>query len=165
MKLKIPFFKQDTGYTCGPVSLQMAMDFLGKFKGELPLARELHTSEKDGTHHKNMIETSVKEGFYCYANNDSSLEEVERFLKEKLPVIVHFTEPSEDAGHYSVVAGIEKGNVILNDPWNGRNFKISKKEFMERWHGKEGKKIDKKWILVLSKEDFCLGKQYLPKQS
>jgi len=29
MKLNIPFYKQDTEYTCGPVSLQMAFCFGG----------------------------------------------------------------------------------------------------------------------------------------
>jgi len=163
MKLKVPFYKQDSDYTCGPTSLQMVFQFLGKFKSEATLAKEAQTDAEDGTTHAGMIDAARKGGFYCYANNESSVEEIKSFLKNGLPAIVHFNEPSSDTGHYSVIVGAEKGNFILNDPWNGRNFKIDENDFLKRWYGAEHKNIHKKWIMVLSKDDFNLGKQYLPK--
>ncbi|MEK9182294.1 MAG: peptidase C39 family protein [Patescibacteria group bacterium] len=162
MKLKIPFYKQDTDHTCGPASLQMALSFLGDFKSEKKLSEEAHTNHDVGTKHNAMIETARKEGFYCYVNNDSSLNEISNFLAEGLPVIIHFAEPQAEEEHYAVVVGFEKGEIILNDPWNGKNFKMGKKDFLSRWHGAQGNHQYIKWAMVISDEDFKLGKQYSP---
>lgn len=162
MKLKIPFYQQDTDHTCGPVALQMALSFLGDFKSEKSLSKEAHTNHDVGTKHNAMIETARKEGFYCYVNNNSSLNEIKRFIISDLPAIIHFAEPQADEEHYAVVVGFEKREIILNDPWNGKNFKMKKKEFMSRWRGSQGNHQYKKWIMVISKNDFELGKQYFP---
>ena len=107
MKLKIPFYKQDTDHTCGPASLQMVLSFLGDFKSEKKLSEEAHTNHDAGTRHDAMIETARKEGFYCYVNNDSSWDEVNNFISEGLPVIIHFVEPQSGENHYAVVVGLE----------------------------------------------------------
>ena len=60
MKLKIPFYKQDTDHACGPVSLQMVLSFLGDFKSEKSLVKEAHTNHDVGTKHEAMIETARK---------------------------------------------------------------------------------------------------------
>ena len=162
MKLKIPFYQQDTDHTCGPVSLQMVLSFLGDFKSEKSLSEEAHTNHDVGTKHNAMIETARKEGFYCYVNNDSSWEGIENFLAEGLPVIIHFAEPQAEEEHYAVVVGLLKGEIILNDPYNGKNFKMKKKEFLSRWHGIQGNNKYDRWIMVISKSDFGMGKQYFP---
>lgn len=162
MKLKIPFYKQDTDHTCGPTSLQMVLSFLGDFKSEKSLSEEAHTNHDVGTKHNAMIETARKEGFYCYVNNDSSWDEIKKFITKGLPSIIHFAEPQSEEEHYAVVVGFEKNKIILNDPWNGKNFKMKKKEFLARWSGSQGNHKYKKWIMVISKNDFELGKQYFP---
>ena len=149
-------------HTCGPASLQMVLSFLGDFKSEKSLVKEAHTNHDVGTKHEAMIETARKEGFYCYVNNDSSWDEVNNFLTEGLPAIIHFSEPQSEDNHYAVVVGLEKGEIILNDPWNGKNFKMEKEKFLSRWHGSQGNHQYKKWIMIISKNDFGLGKQYFP---
>jgi|SRR3989344_1751499 len=162
MKLNIPFYKQDTEYTCGPTSLQMAFSFLGKFKSEHTLAREAKTN-KDGTTHEGMIETALREKFYCYVNEGSSIEEIKYFIHLGFPVIIDYTEPSGEDGHYAVVSGYQDGYVVLNDPWNGKNFKISEKEFISRWHDcHPTHHMCVRWMMVLSKTEFSMGKQYVP---
>ena len=158
MKLKIPFYKQDTDHTCGPASLQMVLSFLGDFKSEKSLSEEAHTNHGVGTKHNAMIETARKEGFYCYVNNDSSWKEINNFIADGLPAIIHFAEPKAEEEHYAVVIGLEKGEIILNDPWNGKNFKIKKKEFLSRWHGSRGNHQYIKLIMVISDKDFELCK-------
>lgn len=162
MKLKIPFYKQDTEYTCGPVSLQMAFSFLGKFKSERALAGEAKTN-KNGTTHQGMIETALKEKFFCYVNEGSSVEEIKHFIRLGFPVIVDYIEPSGNDGHYAVVSGYHHGNIVLNDPWNGKDFKLSEKEFLVRWHDCHLRNhVCTHWIMVLSKTNFSLGRQYIP---
>lgn len=163
MKIDIPFYKQDTAYTCGPVALQMAAAFLGKHASERNLARIAHTVAKKGTAHAGMIAAARAEGLYCYVNEGSSLEEITQFLRLGIPVIVDYTEPSGEEGHYAVVAGRNHGELLLNDPWNGKDFKISEKEFLARWHDKHPSGFScERWMMALSREAFSTGKQYVP---
>lgn len=162
MRINIPFYKQDTAYTCGPAALQMAFSLLGKFKSEKALAQEAGTN-KNGTTHQGMIDTALGEKFYCYVNEGSSLEEVKYFIHCGLPVIVDYTEPSGEEGHYAVVSGYQDGRIILNDPWNGKDFKLAEKEFITRWHDcHPHNHVCKRWMLVLARKPFDLGKQYIP---
>lgn len=138
----------------------MAMAFLGRRKGERRLAREAHTDASRGTRHQGMIETACAEGFHCYVNSDSTVEEVKHFLSLGLPVVVDFTEPSGGEGHYSVVSGYKNGRLSLSDPWNGRNTKLSVRDFERRWH--DSLTRSRGWMMALSVKDFGLGKQYHP---
>ena len=160
MKLKIPFLKQHTEYSCGPASLEMVLYFLGDKKSEKFLINEANTRKFTGTRHEGMISTATKEGFYCYVNSDSTFDEVKSFLSQGHPVIIDYTEPSENIGHYAVVVGYKGNRIIMNDPWNGRNFSIDEKELIERWHDSITK--SRGWMMVISKKDLQLGKQYLP---
>lgn len=163
MKLDIPFYKQDRTYTCGPVALQMAAAFLGKHASERDLARMAHTNATEGTAHAGMIAAARAEGLYCYVNEGSSLEEITQFLRLGIPIIVDYTEPSGEEGHYAVVAGRDDGKLVLNDPWNGKDFKISEKEFLARWHDKHPSGfLCERWMMALSREAFPTGKQYVP---
>ena len=160
MKIKVPFFKQDTIYSCGPATLQMAMAFFNKRISESELSKKMETKKPNGTRVGKMIDTARKEGFYCYVNDESTIEEIKYFLMIKLPVIVNFIEPVDNEGHFSVVTGINKGKIILNDPWNGKGFKIRVGDFKKRWESED--KRHKRWMLVISTEDFKMGKDYLP---
>ncbi len=161
--MNVPFHEQVTDYTCGPATLQMVFEYLGKPETQKHLARLLKTDPATGTSHLEMIREAEKGGFYCYVNKGSSLQEIQYFLSRKLPVIVHFIEPSGEEGHYSVITGMKNRELILDDPWNGKNIKMSMKDFGERWH--DERNHSKQWMMVLSNEDFGLGKQYLPEDS
>ena len=160
MKLKLPFFRQHTDYSCGPTSLEMVLDFLGDKKSEKCLIKEAHADKIDGTKHKWMIESAASEGFHCYVNSQSTINEIKHFISLGFPVIVDYTEPSENIGHYSVIIGYKYDKIIMNDPWNGKSFSISDDNFAGRWHDSITK--SRGWIMVISKTDFQLGKQYLP---
>ena len=166
MKISVPFFWQDTKYTCGPASLQMVLSFLGDFKSEFSLAKAVHVSKESGTKHSSMIEVACREGFFCYVNSQSTVNEIKHFLALGFPVILDYTEPSSDEGHYAVVVAIARGGflmkekVYLNDPWHGANYSLALDELLPRWHDPLTKSHG--WMMVLSKEDFNIGKQYLP---
>lgn len=160
-KIKTPFYRQNDDFTCGPAVMKMVFSFLGKTKKINSLAETLHTT-KIGTCHLSLIEEARREGFFCYVNNNSTIHEVRHFINLGLPVVVNYNEPSTNDGHYAVVVGYDRNKIIMNDPWNGKNFKISENEFILRWHDRFNGHASKKWIMVVSKKDFNLGKQYLP---
>lgn len=166
MKTSVPFYKQDTIYTCGPASLQMVLSFLGDFKSEFALSRAAHTSKESGTKHSSMIDVARREGFFCYVNSHSTINEIKHFLGIGFPVILDYIEPLSNEGHYAVVTALIRGRflrrerVYLNDPWHGANYQLSLNNLLPRWHDPLTKSHG--WMMVLSKEDFNIGKQYLP---
>jgi len=158
--LKVPYFKQDTVYSCGPAALQMIFAFYGKGFSEKALAKKLNTTVSDGTKHQSLINIAKSEGFYVYVNNNSSLKEVHSLLLENIPVMVNFIEPSNDDGHYSVVVAVREDSIVLNDPWNGEGLIMDSSDFVARWCSEDSK--NDCWIMAISLEAFNLGKQYNP---
>lgn len=161
MKLKIPFYSQKTSFSCGPASLQMIFSYFKKPTTQKSLMRKAHTTH-EGTIHQNIINVALKEKFYCYVNNNSTIHEIKHFVDSGYPVIINYTEPSSEEGHYSIVRGYDKKGIVMNDPWNGKDFRLTEKEFLSRWHDHHKHHQYKKWMMVISKTDLQLGKQYLP---
>lgn len=155
----VRFFRQHTSYSCGPASLKMVFDFFNLHEKEDLIMKQAKTT-KAGTSHKNLIQAVRKNGFNCYVHDNSSINELKHFISRNLPVIVNYIEPSSDEGHYAVVIGYTNSSLILNDPWNGRNFRISQNNFLKRWTDKGKNNLYKNWLMVLSKKDFVTGKIY-----
>jgi len=156
--MKVPFFWQDTEYTCGPASLQMVLAFFSKRVSEERLARGMCTTKSIGTKRSDFISKARREGFFCYVNSGSSLNEIGHYLSLGSPVIVNIL--SENEGHYAVVVGVTRKNVILHDPYYGAHKRWSHRTFNKNWKGERGQ--SSKWMMVLSPGDFNLGRQYYP---
>ena len=148
MILKVPYYKQDKDYTCGPVCLQMVFKYLGKFKSESKISKEVNAKLHSGTYRKRMISEANKMGFSCIAESNSSLEKIKHFVELRLPVIVYYIEPADNIEHYAVIIGFKNNMIIMNDPWNGKNFKIKEGEFLSRWHNQ--RRTFKRWMMVIS---------------
>ena len=159
--MKLPYFKQETDYYCGPASLQMILDYFGKHISQKTLARRLKTNVEDGTDHFDLIRVATENNLYCYVNQNSFLQEIFHFLSRDLPVVIDFMEPDGNEAHYAVVIGHDHETLIVNDPWNGEKFRLRREWFEKHWYDYENNA--KRWIMVLSPEDLCIGKQYVPK--
>jgi predicted double-glycine peptidase len=107
-----------------------------------------------------MIRVATEAGFYVYVHEDADMFEIFSFLERKLPVIVDFKEPSSDEGHFAVVCGVGNTHITLQDPWNGKEYRLPQKEFIARWH--DG--ASRRWIMVISDTDINIGRQYAPKE-
>ena len=161
--MKIPIFKQDTDYSCGPTVLQMIFAYFGIRTSENFLMHAAHTGKKDGTKHKWMIKVCTAHGLHAYVNEKTQLTKIEHFLEQKILVVVHYIEPEGNIGHYAIVTKISKTTITLNDPWFGKNFRMSKQSFVKRWHGEKQKHHN--WIMAVSDKPFLTGKQYHPKRN
>ena len=139
----------------------MVFKFFGKNLTEKELTKVAKTT-KNGTTHQNIINTTRKAGFYCLAHENSTLNELRAFIDKGLPAIVNYTEPDTNEGHYAVIIGYTKNKLIMNDPWNGKNFKIKNRDFLSRWHDRNKSDHYNHWFLIISKKKFDLGKQYNP---
>ncbi len=157
--IKLPYFHQRTDHTCGPACLKMIFAFFGLKLSEKKIV-ELTKTNFAGTNHAPIIKTARKEGFYCYVHDNSTINQIKHFIELDLPIIINYIEPSDNEGHYAIIVGYKKNSLVFDDPWNGRNFILPNKKFEKRW--RDSKNKYKKWILVLSKNKFSIGKQYNP---
>ncbi len=158
--LPVPFFKQDRSFTCGPTAVQMACAFWGARLSESKLVKLAHSSPF-GTSHGGLLQSVLDAGLYCYLNADTSIEEIKYLLRSGWPVIVNYTEPSTNDGHYAVAVGFSERSIILNDPWNGPNFKLPWPEFERRWYD-HGLHRSSHWLLAVADQPFTLGRTYAP---
>jgi hypothetical protein len=111
-----------------------------------------------------LVEAALRLKFFCYVNENSTIDEVKYFLHLGLPVIVNYTEPYTDGGHFAVVSGYRRlsKRLVLHDPYLGKNYHITEKEFTPRWHGEF--QSHNRWMMVISKKPFTIGKHYKPHQ-
>jgi predicted double-glycine peptidase len=151
-KLNIPFVKQINDYFCGPASLQMIFEYFNCGRKQCELARSMDTKEHVGTKKNKMVEAVYENDLHYYEKNNSDFEEVSYLLKNNVPVIVNFIEPTDNESHYAVVAGLTDKEIIFSDPWNGKDFKMVREDFLKRWYGHEDKR--KRWILAIHKKEF-----------
>ena len=131
----VPFYSQRPNeYSCGPISVQMFVHAItGKRIPRARLVSMCETTER-GTPVPNLRralrELGVKHRTQCGA----SFDDIIRILGEtRKPVMVLYYEPEDDDLHYALCIGLTDRSIILNDPWHGRNFELSRDEFMHRW--------------------------------
>lgn len=160
--LKIPFFNQKEDNTCGPASLEMVFSFFGRDLSESKLKKLAKTTKDNGTSHFGIIQAVRKSNFYCYVHKNSDLHQIKSFISQGFPVIIRYIEPSENEDHYSIVVGFNKNHLFLNDPWNGKRYKISNHKFISRWRDDDYNPLNDRWMMVISKRPFSLGRQYFP---
>ena len=130
--------------------MQMVFAYFGVRTSQRALLRILKTTELRGTRNSALVRAAVAQGLYHDAHDNATLAQIRQFMKLNKPVIVSYLEPSDDEGHYAVVTGYERGKIILNDPQHGKNFRISDRRFLARWHDRWDTKHHR-WMLVLSK--------------
>lgn len=159
--IDVPYFKQDTDYTCGPTSLQMILAYYGVKDSEKHLAKLLHTTHSRGTWRVSMYQLAVDLGFHCYVNDDASLAEMKFLLELEIPPIVRFLEREEDEDHYGVVVGMTDDHVIIHDPWSGPQRRFDKEDFTRRWTCDAIGNCNQ-WLMGVSKEPLPLGHQFHP---
>lgn len=132
-RLSVPYLRQTTPYTCGPVALQMVLAYYGIPASEPLLSRKLDTNAETGTRRWNMQAIAQQYALTCHVNNDAEFEEFAQHIRRGRPVIVRFLETDKNEDHYGVVIGATRDAVVVHDPWNGPGLTFSKAAFMPRW--------------------------------
>lgn len=132
--LRVPFFRQRTEYTCGPRALQMVLAYYGTRVTICALLKICKAKKSTGTERKHLIAAASSFGYRVHAKNDSNISAVCSYVARGIPVIVNYRHISSE-GHYAVVVGCTRTDLILNDPWYGAGWRISKQDFLKRWYG------------------------------
>lgn len=139
-------FRQTPGY-CGPASLHMVFDYYGLAATEKQIAKKADTTTKLGTTGGNMVRTAKLYGFKALLKDEANFKDIQAYLNKKIPVIVDWF--STDEGHYSVVVGLDKQNIYLQDPELGTMRSMDRTTFFRVWFDFDTEFIKKKNDLIL----------------
>jgi predicted double-glycine peptidase len=159
--LSVPFHFQETGYYCGPASLEMIFDFYGPDVSQIEIAEAANTIEYEGTSLYDLVRAahfsnlgvsigkvlpwnikgySTRElGYAAFSKYDMTLEELESLVADGYPIIVCMAYSQQfSSGHFRVVVGYNETHITLHDPWfqspyEGPNLNMTYPEFLYLW--------------------------------
>jgi ABC-type bacteriocin/lantibiotic exporter with double-glycine peptidase domain len=125
---------------CGPACLRIVCAYFGLNISESKAARLCRTSLATGTTGRNLVRAARELGFGAKIVDQARFAEIERWLRRGVPAIVDWmstvnTEPRQSAmacGHYSVVCGLDREYILLQDPAVGRR-RIARRKFLKVW--------------------------------
>lgn len=150
VKLKVPFFRQENWYTCGPACLRMLLAYFGIDISEEELEKACGTTEL-GTTPTQISTGASKSGMDAMATKNANLENLKRSLEEGSPIIV-LIDPSyiyggiAGFGHFIVVVGIEGDKMIYHDPdpdiSEGEFRRCEVEKFIKAWS------VFKNWMVL-----------------
>ena len=86
---------------------------------------------KFGIEAEEMLAYAKTLGFKGFIRDFSSLKDISKYIKKGIPVIVEWF--LDDDGHFSVVTGIDRENIYLQDPNLGHRRAITRKIFKRLW--------------------------------
>lgn len=142
--ISVPFYSQETDYSCGPAALRMMLAFYNIIKTEQELIEKAQTSF-EGTCNDVLAETASQFRM-CIVQTDLALKTVFRCVDTNTPMLINYINPVNDIGHFAVVVGYSDTHVFLNDPKNGEGYGVEHGHFEERWRSGDGQ--HKKWGLI-----------------
>lgn len=136
-----PFQETVRGGYCGPASLKIVLDYYGVQKSEKEIAKHCGRDSKLGTNDISIKRTAKSYGFSVEIKNNANFTDIQKWLNKEVPVIVNwFTRGRKDYsnsevpdGHYSVVIGLDKENIYLQDPEIGAMRTIKRDDFIRVW--------------------------------
>jgi len=151
--------KQKTNYTCGPAALRTIFNYYKVKVSEQELIL-LGDITEEGTDFQTMRNLSHEFGFSFYSRINGNLEDIKKYLKRNIPVLVCFQSGVNNGnnGHYSVIYDIDESFVYLADPSNwiegektrySKNIKMRIDTFMEHWWEEEDVKVIKRWFAII----------------
>lgn len=141
---------------CGPASLKIILDYYGVNKTENELADLTSLVPGLGVDDVSIAKAAESLGLKVEIKNESSFEEIEKWLKKGVPVIIDwFTRGRQDYddsdvadGHYSVVIGLDEESIYLQDPEIGGERKIAREDFMKVWFDFKGQYLKPEELIV-----------------
>jgi ABC-type bacteriocin/lantibiotic exporter with double-glycine peptidase domain len=121
-------------YDCGPTSLAMLLDFYGIAHVAEDLDALCETTAKHGTEHSGIVKAAQSLGAGVCVHENAQISDIEEVLEKGHPVLVNYFNPVTSVGHFAVIKGVDNGHVVMADPKNGDNFKLSLEAFDGLWH-------------------------------
>jgi ABC-type bacteriocin/lantibiotic exporter with double-glycine peptidase domain len=151
-----PFQETLNAGMCGPASLKTVLSYYGIEKSETELYDLCGTDPRLGTDDQGLKKAAQSCGMKVEITNESSFEEIEKWLDRDVPVIVDwftrgrtdYTDSDVADGHYSVVVGLDEENIYLEDPEIGGMRTLDREDFLRVWFDFTGETIKKDELII-----------------
>ncbi len=147
--LALPYYHQETDFSCGSTCVQMVLEYFGIKKSEEALRQRMNARPRIGTSHASLTQTLRAHQIGCRSRTKATLQDIERALAADHPVIINFIDPATSEGHYAVVTDMQQESIITHDPWNGPGTMYDCVGFSDRWHNSTGR--SQQWMLEVWK--------------
>ncbi len=157
---------QDNGYDCGPASLKIILETIGKSVDEKRLMGICNTNSKFGTNFKFLSKALDKLKVKHKVCRRASIKFIEEKIIDLNLCLIDYQAWGEGGkdyknlktGHYSVIFGFNKTNFYIADPnkkhtskyeeWGFRT--MNKKLFNNNWNDEEESKVAKHhWLITI----------------
>ncbi len=150
--IKVPYFSQESWYTCGPACLRMVLAYLGIIKTEKEVKEACGTTEL-GTTSTQISEAFAKFEVKASSFKNANIDNLKHEIKDGRPVII-LIDPSHiyggvgGFGHFIVIVGFEDEEIIYHDPDepHGENMKCEFEAFLKVWSA------TRCWMIKIEKE-------------
>ena len=143
--MKIPYFKQETCWTCGAACIRMILASIGIKKTEKQIIRLLKTNKIKGTWHKYIPELAEKYKLDYIIERNGKISDLRRYSKRQWIVVVCFTYEGES--HYSIIKKINWHSIYLLDPACCPKHRYYIPKFEKIWKDSE----ENKWFAAIKK--------------
>jgi ABC-type bacteriocin/lantibiotic exporter with double-glycine peptidase domain len=125
------YYKQETGYTCGPACCRMILSKFGIEETEQSLARLLETQHNEGTGYDQMFKLAEKYNLdVLQGQDDKDLDKLQKLVNEGWGVIIAY---SLDVPHFSIFLEHNGNHLFLMDPFRGERVPEIVRKFKHRW--------------------------------
>lgn len=144
----IPDVIQSNGWSCGPGVVQAVLTYYGVWGYQDDFAREMGTTEEQGTQPARIAAYLRKWGLDATLREGLTTRDLRRYVDRGIPVILDFQAwngaPAKDYsqewedGHYAVLIGYDRKGFFLEDPsLLGTRGYLAAPELERRWHDYE----------------------------
>jgi len=148
--MKIPYFKQQTKYTCDPACIRMILSSFGIKKPENLIAKSLKTNKIRGTYQKNFADFFKRRKFKLISKSNSSISELRRLIRSHTILVSYYIQ-KEKVDHYSIIKNIDSKFIYFLDPFYGENHKYKISHFKKIWKSNPRYENNKRWFLAIKK--------------
>ncbi len=151
--MRIPYYKQETKYTCGPACMRMILGSLGIKKSEKYLAKKMRTNKVIGTWNKHIPRVAERYKLDYMVQRHGSLSELKKLYRKGWRIIVYYNTHEDpdcldrNLAHYSVVKHINWHSIYLLDPSQGPKVRFFCNIFRKRWNAY----AEKGWFVAIRK--------------
>ena len=135
MRLDVPGFSQESGWTCLPACIRMCLAYLGHDLGESTIVRACG-STRLGTSWQQAIDGLERLGFECEFKPGSDVLFVLQHIAVDRPVILGIHRVSSlgiPTWHAVVVCGADETAVQLIDPIDGGRSQLEQTTLRRLW--------------------------------
>lgn len=151
MILGVPSGTQLHDYDCGAKCLQLVMQYYNVAVSYPSLLSRVQDYKENGVSINKIKSLARSHGFKARSMTNCGINTLEESINNRQPVIVliqawahknlkpndwrNVGKGNRDYGHYAIVMGFDNDFIILRDPNSPRRIRMSKEEFLARWHG------------------------------